>query len=337
MHEKDLVSIIVPVYNVSAYLNECIDSLIIQSYSNIEIILVDDGSTDGSGQICDQYSKLDDRIVVIHKKNGGLSDARNAGLNAMHGQYVAFVDSDDWIDEQMIQKFYSISQSTNADIVAGGYVAIYKNMHVQCSEKSGIYSMTEALKLLLYNKELHDHVCTKLFRASIWDEIRFPKNKVFEDIRTTYKTFLKSERIVVTDYNLYFYRQRGEGIARGTFNKSKLQNINAINELLRDRVINQNIEYISLLKKRLLRVKCYILRDMFLRTPDDILTDYQTIAEGLFRIVKKNRILILSDKDFEKSLKFMAFVSFAGFTVTRKVFSSSLLKKKYALKYQYYD
>lgn len=128
---NDLISIIVPVYNVEKYLNKCIDSIINQTYKNIEIILVDDGSTDNSGKICDEYLLRDSRIKVIHKNNGGLSSARNEGINISSGEYIGFVDSDDWVEPNMYEEMYKKILYSNADIVDCGYWKEYENKSIK--------------------------------------------------------------------------------------------------------------------------------------------------------------------------------------------------------------
>ena len=241
MIKQELITIIVPVYNVKPYLEECINSIIAQTYKHLEIILVDDGSTDGSSQLCDKYCEIDNRIKVIHKKNGGLSDSRNAGLDVMQGKYVGFIDSDDKVNEFFIESLYCKMVENKADICAGGFVAAFKNGEIRQPEKGGVISSREAICKLIENVDLHDHVCTKLFKASLFKEIRFPQGRVFEDIRTTYKVFLKASKVIIIDDCYYWYRQRGNGIARGRFNINKLQMVEAVEDLGNDLAFSNDL------------------------------------------------------------------------------------------------
>lgn len=335
---NELVSIIVPVYNVSRYIRQCVDSLIKQSYRNTEILLIDDGSTDESGSICDQYALSDKRVHVFHKNNGGLSDARNVGLNNAKGDLIAFVDSDDWVEETWLYELVMELQKKKADIVAGGFVAHFKNGSYIHKEKEGIYTSEEALQLLLENIYLHDHVCTKVFKRSLWDTVRFPKNVLFEDIRTTYKTFLQAKTIVVTSGCKYNYRQRGTSIARGGFNAGKLKNLESIQYLMSDESIKKRSEYVNLLKKRLTRVNAYLFREMMLSLNFDKMNEIEKdIAKELYSRVKADKNIILNEKDCETSIKLIAFIAGFGFPITQRVLNSSLVTKYYGSKYICYE
>lgn len=199
---EELISVIVPIYNVEKYLNKCIESIINQSYSNLEIILVDDGSKDSSGIMCDSYILKDKRIKVIHKENGGLSDARNVGLDKAKGEYIVFIDSDDWIDEKMIEILYNIIKKNNSDISICDYFLAY-NEEIQ-TQKEDIeiinLSNIEALKTI-YDKDLG--VCmivawNKLYKRNLFkDDIRYPYGKIHEDEFTTYKLLYKAKKNII--------------------------------------------------------------------------------------------------------------------------------------------
>lgn len=156
---EELISIIVPVYNVEAYIHQCIKSIIEQSYKNLEIILVDDGSKDKSGKICDDYARKDKRIKVIHKKNGGLSDSRNAGITVATGKYIAFVDSDDWIEKNMYEKMYNECEKFGADICICGFFREYKDKTIsECNFGERVYDTESALEELIKGRVIKDHV-----------------------------------------------------------------------------------------------------------------------------------------------------------------------------------
>ena len=222
----DLISVIVPVYKVETYLKKCIDSILAQTYQNLEIILVDDGSPDRCGEICDGYAKLDSRIVVIHKENGGLSDARNAGLDICKGKYVTFVDSDDSIRPEYVEYLYSLIQANNADlsICEFRYVTEAGNTLNKPWDDGLVLIMDsrEALRNLCYGKLYYDSAWAKLYRTCDFEGIRYPKGKLFEDIPTTYRVMLRAEKLVFGKRALYDYLYRKEAISKQSFNTQRL-------------------------------------------------------------------------------------------------------------------
>lgn len=209
------VSVIVPIYNVDKYLNRCIDSIINQIFTNIEIILVNDGSFDNSPQICDNYARADSRIKVIHKKNGGLSDARNTGIAASRGRYLAFVDSDDYIDPSYIAVLYYAAERNNCEISYCNY-AIYrqeKGTHKTINFRKpmpGVTSGKKICKLTIRDFRSRAYVWNKLYKRELFfneDNIRFPK-MYFEDTATTARLMFFAKRVVVVDKCLYYYTKR---------------------------------------------------------------------------------------------------------------------------------
>ena len=211
-----LVSIIVPVYNVEKYLRKCVESLINQSYKNIEIILVDDGSMDGSGKICDDY-RGHKRVTVIHKKNGGLSDARNAGIKIARGELIVFVDSDDWVERNFVEDLVKIAAEEKADIVICGFLEEDSGGNViggrhDSRETIKTFGPHEAIEDLLLEKTITNHAWNKLYPTSFFKEIRYPKGSLMEDIGTTYRLLMKAKRIAVTNKPLYHYLQRSTSI-----------------------------------------------------------------------------------------------------------------------------
>lgn len=204
-----LVSVIVPVYNVDRYLGRCIKSIMQQSYRNLEIILVDDGSTDKSGTICDTFKETDDRIIVIHKENGGLSDARNAGIKMFTGEYVTFIDSDDYVSPDMISLMLTVLKQSSCQIVQCEFVR----------GKDDTYKFTGNGKYKVYNKrnafENRDvHVCVwgKLYEKSLIKGRYFPIGKINEDEYYTYKCVYESNRTAIMPDALYYYFQRSNSI-----------------------------------------------------------------------------------------------------------------------------
>ncbi len=223
-----LISLIVPVYNVESYVRNCLDSLIRQTYSNIEIICVNDCSGDASGEICDEFAAMDNRISVIHKRvNEGLSEARNTGLNIARGEYIAFIDSDDWIDCSYVEILYDAICSSKADIVQCSYVRVANEaVTVQKNRQVGKkLNMTgrQAIKKLYSNTLTQPSidytvVWNKLYRRTVIERIRFPKGAIFEDQFFTYRCFERAERICVLDCLLYYYRDNGSSITKQEYN-----------------------------------------------------------------------------------------------------------------------
>ncbi len=232
MKMNPLISIIVPIYNVEAYLEKCIDSIIAQDYTPLEIILVDDGATDRSGEICDKYAKRYENITVLHKKNGGLSSARNAGMGLMQGEYISFVDSDDYIAPDMISTLYTDLTQNNADISCITFLNIFPDRTVKntnLTEKI-ILSKKEALECFLFNDYLTPCACGKLYKRELWNNIKFPDGRLFEDQLTIYKILDLAEKVVFNPDPKYFYLKREGSIGHSKFNKKTYDLYQAINE-----------------------------------------------------------------------------------------------------------
>ncbi|MED4230140.1 glycosyltransferase family 2 protein [Priestia megaterium] len=229
------VSVIVPIYNVEELLPKCLRSIINQSLKNIEIILVNDGSTDSSGNICERFAEKDNRIKIIHKKNGGLSDARNAGLDIATGRYIGFVDSDDYIHKDMYKILLEAIVSHECDIAEGGYKEVYADEVISqesilVSEK--IYEKKSALVSAIVDHHCRTYVWNKLYKRELWKDIRFPYGKLFEDTFTTYKVINQSSKIIKLDRTLYYYYQRENSIVNSKFTVRKLDQHEALDEMM---------------------------------------------------------------------------------------------------------
>ncbi len=209
-----LISVIIPIYNVSAYLVEALESVIHQTYRNLEIILVDDGSTDNSNKICESYADIDSRITVVHQINQGLSAARNAGLDIMHGDAVAFLDADDAFCPDMLETMLNEMISENADLVVCQY-AVFRTNNIMSLQNSrynkssllvGIFNQREALNSAA-DGTLNGSVWNKLFRTEIWDKTRFPVGRVYEDTIVIWRLFNRAHKISVIPNLLYLHRK----------------------------------------------------------------------------------------------------------------------------------
>lgn len=213
------ISIIVPVYNVKKYIKRCVESLIKQTYQNIEIILVDDGSDDGSEVLCDQFLGEDKRIIVFHKENVGLSDARNYGITRCTGEYVLLVDSDDYIEKQTCSETLKIALDTGADMVAFKEKKVYERTRLKHAEDKftetkevEVLSGREAGVRYLYGDGLQHSACSKLYKRHLFDKVIFPKGMLGEDFATTYLYIYYCEKIALYDRRLYFYSIRENSI-----------------------------------------------------------------------------------------------------------------------------
>lgn len=227
MRNEPLVSVIVPVYGVEAYLDRCVESIVGQTYKNLQIILIDDGSTDNCPAMCDAWAERDCRIRVIHKENGGLSDARNAGLAMAEGEYVAFVDSDDWLDRRFVEILYRTAAEHNCEIVECGYFATTGTEPETSSPGAvAMYSAEEAMELHLREKMFRQVVWNKLYRRDIIT-VLFEKGKYHEDIFWTYQIIANCRKLAHVDAAMYFYFQREGSIMGQGYSLKRLDAVEA--------------------------------------------------------------------------------------------------------------
>ncbi|MGG0739351.1 glycosyltransferase family 2 protein [Niallia taxi] len=235
------ITVIVPIYNVQEYLDRCLKSIIGQTYKNLEIILVNDGSTDSSGEICDNYAVRDSRIRVIHKENGGLSDARNVGIQAATGNYIGFVDSDDFIHKDFYHVLYNTIVNYQCDVVEVGYKEVYEyevdlsdDDFMENDEASIIkyFEKDKAVINSILDHDLRNYAWNKLYKKELWNNIKFPKGKLFEDVFTTYQIFNCCTKIVKVEKVLYYYFQRADSIVNSKFSLKKLDHFEALNEVM---------------------------------------------------------------------------------------------------------
>ena len=238
---SELVTIVIPVYKVEQYLDKCISSVRNQTYSHLEIILVDDGSPDNCGQMCDMYAASDDRIVVIHKENGGLSDARNAAINIAKGEYITFVDSDDFIHEDYIEYLYSLIKKYDADMSICEFDYITEEgqrlNHPLADKREWQLGQEESLRYLLRQRPYSNSVSGKLFRTADFSDIRFPYHQLYEDTATVYKLFLKSEKVVFGARPLYFYVARNGSISNSGFSVRQMDALYNAEKMVKDIVL----------------------------------------------------------------------------------------------------
>lgn len=235
MENHVLVSVIVPVYNVEGYLEKCVDSILTQTYSYFELILVDDGSKDGSGKLCDLLAAKDSRIICIHKENGGLSSARNAALDVCKGEYITYVDSDDMISPNALELMLEYANKCEADIVVTRYPISFSDDTV--APETAVVKRVKTLAELGATQEI---ICKStrweawghLFKRSLWEDLRFPDGKIYEDFATTPYVFAKAKRTTFIDTAVYYYFQRSGSIMRKSESKVSLDLCTIAQELI---------------------------------------------------------------------------------------------------------
>lgn len=300
------ISIIVPVYNVEQYLEKCINSVLNQTYSNIEVILVDDGSTDSSGNICDKYSLIDRRVSVIHKCNGGLSSARNAGLSSSTGDFIGFVDSDDWISNDMYEYLYSLLIKSNADVVSASYVKTvdpYLNFNNSYCE----HLITGSSNILKYffssdimNQNNDYPVWTKLYKREFFSNTKFPEGKIYEDIIMNYNILQKCNIYVKSSKLVYAYYQRPMSITKSKLMFKHLSLIDVSKEILLS-LYKTDTELLAL-GRRKVAMSYFSILAMYIRNGTDldihdinrILSEYKKIKYDYLKTEKSVKIRIIS-------------------------------------------
>ncbi len=227
------LSVIVPVYKVEKYLSRCIESILNQTFTDYELILIDDGSPDNCPQICDEWAKKDERIKVIHKENGGVALARNIGLDIMVGKYVTFIDSDDFIHDQMFSFMMSAIEKNDADIAVCSYTKTNKSITpIEISNQYITLNNIESVSMLYDSKHSIAFITPwgKIIRSKLFCDIRFPVGKFVEDEFTTYKIFYNSKKTIFTEDKFYFYYTNTESFVQSAFSEKNLDALEAFKE-----------------------------------------------------------------------------------------------------------
>lgn len=264
------ISIIVPIYNVEKYLTQCINSVLRQSYQNLKIILVNDGSTDNSSKICDDYAQKDSRIVVIHKGNGGLSDARNAGIKIATGEYIYFIDSDDWLAPRAIETLLDFAIKNNCEIVQGSWYYAYNDYLLYDNSRKNpfILNREQAMKELIKNDYIKNFAWGKLYKTEIVKKHLFVKGVYFEDSYWQHHIINETNNYGLIPTPLYYYRQRNESIS-GTFSIKILDLLKGYEQRLLF-ISMKYPEYTNLMAKKLWDITASILISANSNTNDRI-------------------------------------------------------------------
>lgn len=293
-----MFSIIVPVYNVEKYLDKCLASILRQTFKNFECLIIDDGSPDNNNAIIDEYVKLDQRFKVIHQKNMGLSVARNAGLDIAKGDYIAFVDSDDYIADDYLGKFALKIADTDADIVICGFIEVYK-----ACEKNKVFAAesTELIKQNILADVWPSYVWNKCYKKDLFSNIKFPIGKIFEDILTIPEVCLYAQKIVCIPDKLYYYNRQNENSITANMSSEKMYNHFKGHLKNRNLAMVNNIRCLKLIDKRMVKdtTKC-----LFRNCCDNKLSasQEQEMCNYLKERLEKSEVVSLRNKFWAKML-----------------------------------
>lgn len=321
---EPLISIVVPIYKVEKYLSRCVDSILNQTYCNIEIILVDDGSPDQCGVICDKYQKRDKRIKVIHKKNGGLSDARNIGIKIAQGEYITCIDSDDFVSPFFLENLWTAIQKSKCEIATSWFIDYYEGDKIPEIQKLDIKDIQvldreKFYQRLLYQDGVEVSAWGKLYKANLFQGVEYPVGKLYEDIPTTYLLVEKTDKIAVIPNIDYFYFQRKTSIAQATFSIRKMDAIRHMDDFKNFISINY-----PLLKKaaecRYFSTVCNIFFQI--QSPE-----FEKQRKELWNEIKKYRYSVLTNMEGRKKARIAALLSYGGCEALKIIYKLSKVRK----------
>ena len=311
---KPLISIIVPVYYVGTYLAKCVDSILAQTYTNLEIFLVNDGSSDCCGKLCDEYAKEDKRIKVIHKKNGGLSDARNVAIDVTTGEFITFIDSDDYVTDDYIMTLYSLIEKYECKVS----IALY-NTFVEGSKpkvvnrvyREDCQTNIKAIEEMFYQEKYDTASWAKLYHSSLFATgIRYPKGIVYEDLATTYLLIFQSDKVAFCNRRIYNYLLRRDSIEGSSFSSKKMDSALKVCELMES--------HLDILGKVMQAYQCRMMSFFFhllLKMPDG----YEQ-RNMLYKRIKAIRWSVLCNSRARKKARVASLLSYFGLGVVKGVF-----------------
>lgn len=324
------VSVVIPVYNAEVYLPRCVESVVNQTFQNLEIILVNDGSTDGCGAICDGYAVKDRRIRVIHKTNGGPGTARNAGVDAASGELIFFVDSDDYIAPDCVEALYESLEQHNADCAVTALLYVYEKSGETFNKynkngRFGAMTKVESINTMLYCDNFNVSVCGKLFDLALFENLRFPAGTFCEDTAIIYKLLSRCHRVSHIAEAKYCYEKRFDNNRTADMGIKKVMD-----------VIDTNEEMLAFVKEYIpdcckaavyyaFQVQFSICLKMRL-TDEDMIRKYRYMRA----FIKRHRISVLRDKNADLKVRFCCLMSFARFPAARlmwKIYKNTLRKK----------
>lgn len=297
-----MISVIVPVYNVEKYLERCVKSIAAQTYKDLEILLIDDGSTDKSGKMCDDFQQTDSRIKAFHKQNGGLSDARNYGIEHSAGEFISFVDSDDYIDEKMLETLHRLITENDADLAVCSAMDVFEGKEItQVKEiKEFNLNKVESYKYMLRGDGIPS-ACNKLYKRQTVGDVRFPVGKLYEDGFFTPQILKRVEKTAVTSKPMYYYFRRADSITTKPFRKGDLDVIEAYDKCVKQ-VKELCPEALPYAEFRYRNAYFNVLDKMLMRDDCKEIPEYKQVVKYL----KKHTVQIVKDPGFGKMRKIAA-------------------------------
>jgi glycosyltransferase involved in cell wall biosynthesis len=308
--DNELITIVVSVYNTENLTNRCIQSIVDQSYKNLEIIIINDGSTDRSIDVCVSFANLDDRIIVIDKVNEGLAESRNVGIKRASGKTVMFVDGDDFIDENMVRVLMQNMVKKNCDISICGYTLHYEGQPVvslSTQTKCVVMDPENALEMMLYQHGLTTSSWGKLYASKLFRDIEFPQGKMCEDLGTTYKLFSRAKKVCLSDYKGYYYLQREGSIITSKFTPKRMDSIRFSRDIV-DFVSAHYPEILNSANNRFFMESLFVAVSITDKSPT--FTKHLLECE---KIIKTTRKSVLSDSKSRTTYRIYAFLSYLGF------------------------
>ena len=317
MKDKPLITVIVPAYKVESYLPICVESIINQTYKNLEIILVDDGSPDRCGAICDEYALKDNRIRVLHKDNGGLSSARNAGMKVMEGEFVTFIDSDDYVTPFYVEHLFNALKKANADLAASWFAEVNDSDQTDTNGEENLsgyeqLNQKQSLQHLLYQDGIETSAWGKLYKSELIAGLWYPEGKLYEDIPVTSQYILLSKSVALIRNVDYYYLQRKASIQYQSFNSKKMDGIYHI-EAMAATVIEKYPDLKSAAYCRELSCACNLL----FQIPRN---DTSGCRDYLWNVVLNTRAVVLKDRYGRKKARFAAAFSYLGIDALSKIY-----------------
>ena len=324
--ETALISVIVPVYNVAQYLEKSIASIQQQTYQNLEIILVDDGATDESGRLCEQIAEQDERVLVYHKENEGLSQARNDGLKQAHGDYVIFIDSDDYIHSEMIASLYQQLVKEDADVSSCGVMNVYANSESPQTENQDDYFVCDTetfLREYLIGEKIPGTICNKLIKKEVAAQLTFPKGLIYEDAYYHFDLIKVAKKYVVNTNPYYYYFHRGDSITTKPYAEKDLAYIDIYQKFYTE-VVKEYPNLTEVAFFRLAYAHFFILDKMLL---DDNFKEFKDYPR-VYGYLKKHAFAIFKNTIFRKGRRISALALFVNVRLYRILLFKNIEQSK---------
>jgi len=303
-----MISVLVPVYNVEKYLHRCLDSILAQTYTDYEIVLVDDGSTDQSGALCDAYAAEHACIRVIHQANAGLAQVRNVSVAAARGEYITFVDSDDAIEPEYLETLMRDLRETGSDIAICSWSEVSddgKRTELRWDHKEKgfqVWTNQQAVKALLYQKGIDNNMWGKLYTRAVLEDVVFPAGKVYEDIAVAYQIFMKGKRVCYRPEALYRYTCNTSGISQSVFSPKRMDLIDNVEDMYRD-VVQRFPDYQAAARSRLLRAYIHV----YLQIPNH--PDFKGYTSRVYAGIRRNCRWVAGDPEAKRGTRLAALLA----------------------------